>query len=61
MFSMSFGELLLIAIVALVVLGPEKLPEVGTFLGRLVGKTKRFVEDLRNFNEIIRPGEVLNR
>jgi len=46
MFSMSFGELLLIAIVALVVLGPEKLPEVGTFLGRLVGKTKRFVEDL---------------
>lgn len=45
MLSVSMGELVLIAVVALVVLGPEKLPEVATFLGRLVGKSKRFLED----------------
>lgn len=33
MFDFSFGELLLVAVVALVVLGPERLPKAARFAG----------------------------
>ncbi|MBI5882954.1 MAG: twin-arginine translocase TatA/TatE family subunit [Elusimicrobia bacterium] len=34
--NLGYGELLLIAVVALLVLGPEKIPEVASSLGRAV-------------------------
>ncbi|WP_308444354.1 Sec-independent protein translocase subunit TatA/TatB, partial [Laribacter hongkongensis] len=42
MFDISFGEMLLIGIVALVVIGPEKLPSVARTLGALVGRMQRY-------------------
>ena len=40
MFDIGFGELLLIAVVALVVLGPERLPKAARFAGLWVRKAR---------------------
>lgn len=47
MFEISFGELLLIGVVALVVLGPERLPTVARTIGALVGRAQRFVASVK--------------
>ncbi|NWK78013.1 Sec-independent protein translocase protein TatB [Aquitalea sp. LB_tupeE] len=47
MFDISFGEILLIGIVALVVLGPERLPTVARTLGALVARAQRFVASVK--------------
>ena len=47
MFDVSFGELLVIAIVALVVIGPEKLPKVARTLGLLAGRMQRYVSGIK--------------
>lgn len=47
MFDVSFVELLVIAIVALVVIGPEKLPKVAQTLGLLTGRMQRYVSTLK--------------
>ena len=47
MFDVSFGELLVIAIVALVVIGPEKLPKVARTLGLLAGRMQRYVNGIK--------------
>jgi sec-independent protein translocase protein TatB len=46
-FDISFGELLLIGVVALVVLGPERLPVVARTLGALVARAQRFVMSVK--------------
>lgn len=43
MFDVGFWELILIAVVALLVVGPERLPELASTVGRWVGKARRFV------------------
>lgn len=48
MFNFSFGELLLIGTIALVVLGPDKLPAAARTAGSWIGKIKRTVSDLQN-------------
>ena len=40
MFDFSFGELLVVALVALVVLGPERLPKAARFTGLWVRKAR---------------------
>jgi sec-independent protein translocase protein TatB len=47
MFELSFGKLLLIGVIALVVLGPERLPTVARTLGALVGRAQRFVASVK--------------
>ena len=47
MFEISFGEIMLISVVALVVLGPERLPTVARTLGALVGRAQRFVASVK--------------
>ncbi len=46
LFGLSPGELLLIMMVAMIVLGPEKLPEVAASLGRWVREFRRATEEL---------------
>ena len=46
MFEIGFSELLLCFVVALVVLGPEKLPIVARTLGRWTGRAKMYVRNL---------------
>ncbi|TCP13598.1 sec-independent protein translocase protein TatB [Crenobacter luteus] len=48
MFEISFGELLLIGVVALVVLGPERLPAVARTAGALLGRLQRFVASVKS-------------
>ncbi|OAJ70707.1 twin arginine-targeting protein translocase TatB [Methylobacillus sp. MM3] len=47
MFDVSFGEILIIAVVALLVIGPEKLPKVARTLGLLAGRMQRYVATVK--------------
>lgn len=48
MFDVSFGELLIIAVVALIVIGPERLPKVARTLGLLAGRMQRYVTTVKS-------------
>ena len=48
MFDIGFWELLLIAIVALVVVGPERLPKLLRVVGLWVGKANSSIQSIRN-------------
>ena len=48
MFDIGFSELLVIGIVALVVIGPEKLPRVARTVGHLAGRLQRYVSDVKS-------------
>jgi len=47
MFDIGFSEMLVIAIVALVVIGPERLPKVARTAGHLLGRLQRYVSDVK--------------
>ncbi len=47
MFDIGFSELLVIGLVALVVIGPERLPRVARTLGHLAGRLQRYVGDVK--------------
>ena len=47
MFDIGFSELLVIGVVALIVIGPEKLPRVARTLGHLAGRLQRYVSDVK--------------
>ncbi len=48
MFDISFTEMLIISIVALIVIGPERLPRVARTIGHLLGRARRFVDNVKN-------------
>jgi len=48
MFDAGFTELLLIGVVALVVIGPERLPGVARTAGKWLGKGKRMLSDVKS-------------
>ena len=54
MFDISFMELLVISIVALIVIGPERLPAVSRTIGHLYGRCRNFVYSVKTdiHNEI---------
>lgn len=47
MFDVSFSELLVIAIIALLVIGPEKLPKVARTLGTFTGRLQRYMAQVK--------------
>ena len=47
MFDIGFSELLVIGVVALIVIGPEKLPRVARTVGHLLGRMQRYVADVK--------------
>lgn len=47
MFDISFTELLVVGVIALVVIGPERLPKVARTIGHLVGRAQRYVSDVK--------------
>ena len=47
MFDSGFLELLIVGIIALMVVGPERLPEVAAKAGKFIGKMKAFVATTR--------------
>jgi len=60
MLDIGFSELLIILAVALIVLGPQKLPELARSLGRGMAELRRASDDLRRSvlsgDETFRPG-----
>ena len=46
--SLGTPELIVILVIALIVFGPRKLPELGRSLGKSLGEFKRASNDLRN-------------
>ena len=48
MFDIGFTELVVIAVVALVVIGPERLPKAARTMGHLFGRLQRYVNDVKS-------------
>ncbi len=48
MIDLSLSELMLIGVVALIVLGPEKLPGVARMAGSVFGRAQRYIYQLRH-------------
>jgi sec-independent protein translocase protein TatB len=46
-FDIGFSEIMVIAVVALIVIGPERLPKVARTLGHLFGRMQRYVNDVK--------------
>jgi sec-independent protein translocase protein TatB len=47
-FDISFSELIVVAVVALLVIGPEKLPKVARTLGALTGRMQKYVAQIKD-------------
>jgi sec-independent protein translocase protein TatB len=47
MFDISFSEIIVIGVVALVVIGPERLPKVARTLGHMFGRLQRYVNEVK--------------
>ncbi len=48
MFDFSIGELMVVMVVALVVIGPERLPKVARTMGHLYGRAQRYVNGVKS-------------
>lgn len=59
MFDIGWSELLVIAVVALIAIGPKELPGVLRMVGQWVGKARRMASDFQGqFNEAMREAEM---
>lgn len=47
MFDIGFSELMVIAVAALIVIGPERLPRVARTAGILLGRVRRYAADVK--------------
>ena len=47
MFDIGFSEIVVIGVVALVVIGPERLPKTARTVGHLFGRLQRYVNDVK--------------
>jgi len=47
MFDIAFTELMVIGLIALIVIGPEKLPRMARTVGHLAGRLQRYVSDVK--------------
>jgi sec-independent protein translocase protein TatB len=47
MFDIGFSEMIVIGLVALIVIGPERLPRVARTIGHLAGRLQRYVADVK--------------
>ena len=61
MFDWGFTEFVLVAVVGLLVFGPERLPEVARNVGSWVGKARRYIANVRSdFESELNTGELRN-
>ncbi|MCX7308675.1 MAG: Sec-independent protein translocase protein TatB [Afipia sp.] len=59
MFDIGWSELLVIAVVALIAIGPKELPGVLRMIGQWMGKARRMASDFQGqFNEAMREAEM---
>lgn len=62
MFGISFPELLMVLLAALIIFGPKRLPEIAKTLGQISGKLKKESDKLRRdfYNSVYEPAEDFN-
>lgn len=48
MFDIGFSELVVIALVGLIVIGPERMPKVARTVGHLLGRLQRYVSSVKS-------------
>lgn len=59
MFDIGFWELVLIAVLALIVLGPKRLPEAARFAGKWVARIRNFIASVKDdFDEQLKSEEL---
>ncbi len=58
MFGMGMPEILLILAIALIVIGPKKLPDIAKALGRAMGEFKKATNDLKSSINIDDPIDI---
>ncbi|WP_349367553.1 Sec-independent protein translocase protein TatB [Salinarimonas sp.] len=59
MFDLSWGEMMLVGAVALIVIGPKDLPRTLRAVGQAVGKIKRMASEFQGqFNQAMREAEL---
>ena len=61
MFDIGFSELFMILVIALIVIGPERLPGVAKKVGRYIGKAKRTFENVKREVQSELDTEELNK
>ena len=59
MFNVGMPELILIFVVALLVFGPRKLPEVGRMLGRAMREFRKAADDFKEAINQEPPEEII--
>jgi sec-independent protein translocase protein TatB len=60
MFGVSFGELMVIGVLALLVVGPERLPGLARSLGRWLGQLRQMADGVRHeFQREIHNAEIM--
>ena len=52
MFDIGFLELFVIMVIALMVIGPDRMPEVARKIGQFLGKAKNFMNNMKENSEI---------
>lgn len=52
MFDIGFLEILIVLVIALLVIGPERMPEVARKLGGFMGKTKKFINSVKQEGQL---------
>src|SRR5581483_5003152 len=59
MFDIGWGELVVIGVIALIVIGPKELPVVLRTVGRYMGKVRRMASEFQGqFQEALREAEL---
>ena len=63
MFGVSFSELLVIGLIALIVFGPEQLPDIAKTIGRFIGKLKVETDKAKRefYNSVYEPAKELEQ
>ncbi len=61
MFGMGMPEILLILAIALIVIGPKKLPDIAKSLGRAMGEFKKATNDLKNTINLDDPIDITHK
>lgn len=47
MFDIGFSEMFMVLVIALIVIGPERLPSVARKMGRFIGKAKQTFDNVK--------------
>lgn len=60
MFGIGFTEIMIVALIALVVVGPDKLPEIANYMGKLLGTFRKANVEIKQTLRDIKPPDVMD-